>query len=152
MLEQCEVFIILLTLAEISPLCQKQMYQTTTCSSMFSSEKMVPNKSSLEPKVQVVDVFMNFEAPTITLEIGCHHIAQLQLDRGVAVNLITEPTVNELGLTNLEPKNIILPIANQSQMKPLGILYGIKTIVGGLQFLVSYLVLLPHSYGASFPI
>ena len=37
-------------------------------------------------------------------------------------------------------------------MKTFGIVQGIKTIVARLEFIISYLVVHPHSYGASFPI
>ena len=74
---------------------------------------MVPYKPSHKPKVQVVDVFIDFEYPTITLEIGHHHISGVQLDGGAAVDLMTKQTMNELGLTNLKPTNIILCVANQ---------------------------------------
>ena len=60
--------------------------------------------------------------------------------------------MNELGLTNLVPTNIILHVADQRRVKPLGIVQGIKIIVVGLEFIVNYLVVRPYSYGASFPI
>ncbi|KAI5065815.1 hypothetical protein GOP47_0018439 [Adiantum capillus-veneris] len=105
-----------------------------------------------EKGVQVVDTFMDLEAPTISLEIGSHSMTGVQLDGGVAVSLMTEQTIGELGLKQVEPTNIILRLADQRRVKPLGILQGVKTIVAGLEFYVSYLIVQPHSYGASFPI
>ena len=60
--------------------------------------------------------------------------------------------MQELGLQNLEPTNIVLRVADQRRVKPLGIIQGVKTMVASLEFHVSYLVVKPHSYGASFPI
>ena len=100
----------------------------------------------------MVDMFMDSEAPSITVEIGNHSISGVQLDGGAVVNLMTEHTMEELGLKTLEPTNIILRMADQRRVKPLGMLHGIKTIVAGLQFHVNYLVVRPHSYGESFPI
>ena len=74
---------------------------------------MVPDKPSHKPKVQVVDVFIDSKAPTITLKIRHHHIFGVQLDGGATVNLMTKWTMNELGLTNLEPTNIILHVVDQ---------------------------------------
>lgn len=95
---------------------------------------------------------MDSEAPTITVEIGQHCVIRVQLDGGSAVSLMTDQTMQELGFTNLEPTNIVLRVADQRRVKPLGIIQGVKTTVGGLEFHVSYLVVKPHSYAASFPI
>ncbi|KAI5063849.1 hypothetical protein GOP47_0020519 [Adiantum capillus-veneris] len=105
-----------------------------------------------EKGVQVVDMFMDLEAPTISLEIGSHSVTEVQLDGGAVVNLMTEQTMGELGLKQVEPTNIILHLANQRHVKSLGILQGVKSIVASLEFHVSYLIVRPHSYGASFPI
>ncbi|KAI5056279.1 hypothetical protein GOP47_0028097 [Adiantum capillus-veneris] len=91
-----------------------------------SSKMMEPIK---EKGVQVVDMFMDLEAPSISLEIGSHSMTIVQLDGGVAVSLMTEQTMGELGLKQVEPTNIILRLADQRRVKPLGILQGVKTIV-----------------------
>ena len=80
------------------------------------------SKRSQESDVQIVDLFMDLEAPTISVEIGNHNIAGVQLDGGAAINLITEQTMDELGLKNIEPTSIVLRLADQRKVKPLGIL------------------------------
>ena len=97
-------------------------------------------------------MLVDSEAPSITVEIGNHSVLGVQLDGRAAVNLMTEQTMKELGLTTLEDTNIILRMADQRRVKPLGMLQGIKTIVTRLPFLVSYLVVRPHLYGGLFPI
>ena len=66
-------------------------------------------------------MFTNFEAPTIIMEIGHHSVIGVQLDGGAEIRLMTEHTMQELGLTNLEPTNNILRVADQHQVQPIGI-------------------------------
>ena len=56
---------------------------------------------------------MDSEAPTITVEIGQHCVTGVQVDGGAAVSLMTDQTMQELGLQNLEPTNIVLRVADQ---------------------------------------
>lgn len=111
-----------------------------------------PRRPSSDSKVLEVDMFMDTDVPSISLEIGNHSITGIQLDGGATVSLMTEQTMEQLGLGNMDPTNIVLWLADQRRIKPLGVLQGIKTIVAGLEFQISYLVVHPHSYGASISI
>ena len=59
----------------------------------------------------------------------------VQLDGGAAVSLMTDQTMQELGLKDLEPTNIVLRVADQRRVKPMGILQNVRTMVAGLEFL-----------------
>ena len=45
-----------------------------------------------------MDMFVDMEAPTITVEIGQHVVTGVQLDGGAAVSLMTDQTMQDLGL------------------------------------------------------
>ena len=116
------------------------------------SQKKKKETQEKETKVQTVNMFANFEFPTITVKIHHHSIRGFQLDGGAPISPMTNQTMQDLGLTNMEPTNTILHVADQCCVKPLGILHDVQTMVVGFEFLVAYLVVRPHSYGASFSI
>ena len=105
-----------------------------------------------ESKVQTANMFPNSEFPTITVQIHHHSIHGVQLDGGVAVILMSDQMMQDLGLTNMEPTDTVLRVADQRHVRPLGILHNVQTMVAGLEFYVTYLVVRPHSYGTLFSI
>ena len=147
MLRKCEIPLDLPTLAEISPLCRKELYQRL----VRRRSRVARKTKETEPTIQIVDMLMDSEAPSIIVDIGDHSVIAVQLDGGVALRLMTKQTMQDLGLTNIEPTTIVLCVADQRQVKPLGMLQNIKTIIAGLEFHVSYLVVQPHTSRASFP-
>ena len=99
-----------------------------------------------------MDLFVDPGAPMIDVNIQTTMIRGAQLDGGaVVVNLITEQTMEVLGLKGLESTSLILRLADQRKVKPLGVLRNVKTIIAGLNFEISFLVVFPISQNTSYP-
>ena len=90
--------------------------------------------------VRIVDLFVDPSSPIIDVTIGNHCVAGVQLDGGVAVNLIIEQTMEELGLEGLEATNIVLHLADQRKVKPVRVLRMVKITIARLEFNTSFLV------------
>jgi hypothetical protein len=67
-------------------------------------------------------------------------IEGVQIDGGSSVNLMNVETMEEIGLTNMSTTPIILRMADQSHIKPLGILNQISTTIGGIEYKVNYVI------------
>jgi len=64
----------------------------------------------------------------------------VQVDSGSSVNLMNFETMEELGFTTMTPTPIILRMADQSRIKPLGMLSQIITTIGGIDYKIDYIV------------
>ena len=67
-------------------------------------------------------------------------IPKAQVDGGSSMNLVTEETMELLGLTGLMPTRILLKMADQHSVRPLGILKNVITEVGEHTSSVQYVV------------
>ena len=67
-------------------------------------------------------------------------IEGVQIDSGSSANLMNADTMEEIGLTTMTTTPIILRMANQSRVKPLGILKQVLTTIGGIDFQIDYIV------------
>ena len=102
--------------------------------------------------VDVNDISLDPGAPTIEVMIDGSLIYGVQIDSGSSVNLMNHDTMEELGLTNMTPTPIILRMADQSRVKPLGLLSQIPTIVGGIEYKVDYIIFKITESISSYPI
>ena len=91
-------------------------------------------------------------APIIDVEIEGLIISGVQVDGGSSVNLMNHDTMLGLHLVGLEETKLVLRMADQSRVKPLGILPKVKTRIAGLIFLIDYIVFQPNTSNASYPI
>ncbi|KAH7278435.1 hypothetical protein KP509_38G040700 [Ceratopteris richardii] len=89
---------------------------------------------------------------SMTVEIKGYAVPGAQLDSGAAVNLMTEFMMKALGLNHMEETPMSLRMADQTQVKPAGLLKNVSTIVGGLEFKVDYLIVRPRTSEATFSI
>ncbi|KAH7288040.1 hypothetical protein KP509_31G008900 [Ceratopteris richardii] len=89
---------------------------------------------------------------TVTVEIKGYAVPGAQLDSGAAVNLMTEYMMKALGLNHMEDTPMSLRMADQTQVKPAGLLKNVSTVVGGLEFQVDYLIVRPRTSEATFSI
>ena len=83
-------------------------------------------------EINVHDISIDPGAPTVDVMIDGSLIQGVQIDGGSSVNLMNQETMDEIGLTNMIATPKILRMANQSKVKPLGILKQVPTLVGGL--------------------
>ena len=76
----------------------------------------------------------------------------VQLDGGSSVNLMNLDTMKGLQLTGLQDTKLMLRMADQSRVKPLGILSDVKTTIASNPYWIDYIVFQPNSPHASYPI
>ena len=79
--------------------------------------------------------------PTISCQIGDHHIEQALLDLGTSVNLLPYSIYEELGLGELKPTKVTLQLADASVRYPKGVVEDVLIKVGEFVFPVDFVVL-----------
>ncbi|KAH7438544.1 hypothetical protein KP509_04G019600 [Ceratopteris richardii] len=102
--------------------------------------------------IQSITTQIDSNAPAVTVEIKGYAVPGAQLDSGAAVNLMTEFMMKALGLNHMEETPMSLRMADQTQVKPAGLLKNVSTVVGGLEFKVDYLIVRPRTSEATFSI
>ena len=117
----------------------------STCRSALSSSlvrkrpktvDVVNEINNFEEIVDVNDISINPSAPTVEVFIDGSLIEGVQIDSGSSVNLMNVDTMEEIGLTTITTTPIILRMADQSRIKPLGILKQVLTTIGGIDYIV----------------
>jgi hypothetical protein len=103
-------------------------------------------------EINVHDISNDPGAPTIDVMIDGSLIQGVQIDGGSSVNLMNQETMDEIGLTNMISTPIILRMADQSKVKPLGILKQVPTLVGGIEHKIDYIIFKITESIPSYPI
>eukprot|EP00268_Persea_americana_P007095 TRINITY_DN12609_c0_g1_i10.p1 TRINITY_DN12609_c0_g1~~TRINITY_DN12609_c0_g1_i10.p1 ORF type:complete len:354 (-),score=46.75 TRINITY_DN12609_c0_g1_i10:2790-3851(-) len=87
--------------------------------------------------------------PTISCQIGKHHIEKALLDLGASVNLFSYSIYEELGLGDLKKTNVTLQLADASIRYPKGVVEDVLIKVGDFVFPIDFVVLdTKHTFGA----
>ena len=132
-----------------------------TCRSALSSSlvrkrpktvDVVNEINNFEEIVDVNDISIDPGAPTVEVFIDGSLIEGVQIDSGSDVNLMNADTMEEIGLTTMTTTLIILRMADQSRVKPLGILKQVLTTIGGIDFQIDYIVFKITESISSYPI
>lgn len=84
-------------------------------------------------------------SPELDVEIEGCLVKKVPIDSGSGVNLMTEETAYGLGFKEFEPTRKVLRMADQSSRLPVGQLKKVPTVIGGVTFLLDYMVLKPMS-------
>ena len=120
-----------------------------TCRSALSSSlvrkkpktvDVVNEINNFEEIVDVNDISIDSGAPTVEVFIDSSLIDGVQIDSGSSVNLMNVDTMEEIGLKTMTTTPIILRMADQSRVKPLGILKQVLTTIGGIDFQIDYII------------
>ena len=120
-----------------------------TCRSAISSSlarkrpktvDVVNEINNFEEIVDVNNISIDPGAPTVEVFIDGSLIEGVQIDSGLSVNLMNVDTMEEIGLTTMTTTPIILRMADQSHIKPLGILKQVLTTIEGIDFQIDYIV------------
>ena len=132
-----------------------------TCRSALSSSlvrkrpkivDVVNEINNFEEIVDVNNISIDPGAPTVEVFIDGSLIEGVQIDSGSSVNLMNADTMEEIGLTTMTTTPIILRMADQSHVKPLGILKQVLTTIGGIDFRIDYIVFKVTESISSYPI
>ena len=91
-------------------------------------------------------------APTIDVTIDGVMVTGVQVDGGSSVNLMNSETMHGLDMKNLVPTSLILRMADQSRVKPMGILRSVITTIAGIQYPIDYIVFKLNNSSLSYPI
>jgi hypothetical protein len=103
-------------------------------------------------EINVHDISIDPGAPIVDVMIDGSLIPGVQIDGGSSVNLMNQETMDEIGLTRMIPTPIILRMADQSKVKPLGILKQVPTLVGGIEYKIDYIIFKITKSISSYPI
>ena len=106
----------------------------------------------LRPIVNEVTISPDPGAPTVDVVIDGIVLRGVQLDGGSSVNLMNLDTMKGLQLTGLQDTKLMLRMADQSRVKPLGILSDVKTTIACNPYWIDYIVFQPNSPHASYPV
>jgi hypothetical protein len=106
-LDEIQPQISLRQLLALAPKCRSEL-----------SSSLVRKRPKL---VDVHDISINPGAPIVDVLIDGSLIEGVQINSGSSVNLMSVETMEEIGLTNMSTTPIILRMADQSRVKPLGI-------------------------------
>ena len=158
-LDKMQPQISLRQLLALSPLCKNELTSSlvrkrpkTTEEVNVKTKKDRSLKNKTPKIVDVHDISVDPGAPTVDVMIDGALIEGAQVDSGSSVNLMNVDTMEELGLTNMTSTPIILRMADQSRVVPLGILKGIITNIGGLRFKINYIVFKVSESISTYPI
>ncbi|KAH7288162.1 hypothetical protein KP509_31G014900 [Ceratopteris richardii] len=151
LLADTEVTLDIGTLLKCSPACRKQFYNEYIKKPRKARDKRRQDKE-VQGMIQSITMQIDSNAPAVTVEIKGYAVPGAQLDSGAAVNLMTEYMMKALGLNHMEDTPMSLRIADQTQVKPTGLLKNVSTVVGGLEFKVDYLIVRSRTSEATFSI
>ncbi|KAH7433374.1 hypothetical protein KP509_07G066300 [Ceratopteris richardii] len=151
LLADTEVTLDIGTLLKCSPAYRKQFYNEYIKKPRKAREKKRQDKD-IQGIIQSITTQIDSNAPAVTVEIKGYAVPGAQLDSGAAVNLMTEFMIKALGLNHMEETLMSLRMADQTQVKPAGLLKNVSIVVGGLEFKVDYLIVRPRTSEATFSI
>ena len=109
-------------------------------------------RKRIKPVVNEVSLSPDPGAPTVDVQIDGIIVCGVQIDGGSSVNLMNMDTMNSLHLSGLERTKLMLRMADQSQVKPMGILPKVETSIFGIVYLIDYIVFQPSTPNTSYPI
>ncbi|KAH7447749.1 hypothetical protein KP509_01G119300 [Ceratopteris richardii] len=151
LLADTEVTLDISTLLKCSPAYRKQFYNEYIKKPRKARDKNRQDKD-VQGIIQSIMTQIDSNAPTVTVKIKGYAVPGAQLDSGATVNLMTEFMMKALGVNHMEETPMSLRMADQTQVKPAGLLKNVSTVVGGLEFKVDYLIVRPRTSEATFSI
>ena len=113
------------------------------------------SSSKVRKRAKIVDVHdISLDLGTLVIDviIDGSLINGVQVESGSSINLINVDTMEELGLTSMTTTPIILKMANQSRVKPLGMLSQLLTTISGIDYKIDYVVFKISESISTYPI
>ncbi|KAL3702028.1 hypothetical protein R1sor_020050 [Riccia sorocarpa] len=89
--------------------------------------------------------------PVVPVTIDGHLIPNCRIDSGSSVNVITLDTMRALGLINMLTTATVLRMADGRNIRPVGELKNVHTLIGEQTYMVNYIVM-DMSHPAQFPV
>ena len=77
----------------------------------------------------------------IFVQIGDILVSNVLIDLGVAINVMTKKTMDQLGLVHIRPTPTVLELANRSKIKPEGMLDDVVVSLDSWEYPADFIVL-----------
>ena len=81
------------------------------------------------------------QLPLITIQLGKNNITRVLLDGGSGINIMSEELRKKLGLPKPSPAPYNLRMADQSEVKPIGLFRDLTIIIQGISYVVTFTVM-----------
>ncbi len=101
---------------------------------------LIPSQH-VSPKPIVVLVTIVRQMVLIQVQVGRNFIEDVLLNGGFGVNIIMGKLTELLGLAKLKPTPYNLRMANQTIVKPLGLIKDLKFFVHGIPYTITFIVI-----------
>lgn len=83
--------------------------------------------------------------PVVTVQIGNVLVSKFIIDLGVAINVMTNKTMDQIRLSHLFPTSTMLELANRSKIKPEGVLDDVIISLDSWEYPTDFIVLQPKN-------
>jgi hypothetical protein len=93
------------------------------------------------PKLVIALITIDHQMVVIQVQVGNNFIKDVFLDGGFKVNIITEKLKVKLGLSKPKPTPYDLHMADQTIIKPLGLIKDLKILVHGIPYAVTFILI-----------
>lgn len=88
----------------------------------------------------------------IFVQIGDILVSNVLIDLGVAINVMTKQTMDQLGLVHIRPTPTMLELANRSKIKPEGMLDDVVVSIDSWEYPTDFIVLQPKHLVGEHPL
>lgn len=82
-------------------------------------------------------------APKLPIQVNSCLIKYVPVDGGSGVNIMIDSTADQLGYHELQPTARMMRLTDRARVSPKGILIGVPTTIGGIEFPLNYLIMKP---------
>jgi hypothetical protein len=101
---------------------------------------LVPLEHVIQELV-VASIVIDHQMAMIQVQVGKNFVGDVYLDGGFRVNIIIEKLKVNLGLSKPNPTPYNLCMANQTIIKPLGLIKGLRILVHGIFYTLTFTVI-----------
>jgi hypothetical protein len=105
---------------------QKLKLEKPNITTKMISKPSVTTVIETHSKVDNTTIKVNNQMATIQIQVRKNIVEDVLLGVGASVNIITKNLITKLGLHKPRPAPFLLKMANQSMIKPLGIIINLK--------------------------
>jgi len=83
--------------------------------------------------------------PVVSVQIGNVLVSNVLIDLGVAINVMTKQTMDQLRLSHLRPTPTVLELSDRSKIKPKGVLDVVIISLDSWEYPTDFIVLQPKN-------
>lgn len=106
--------------------------------------QFVGRAAELMTQCMHMEKYTNSENPIVSVQIGDVLISNVLIDLGVAINVMTSQTMDQLGLDHIHPTPIVLELTDRSKIKPEGLLDDVVVSIDSWEYPTNFIMLQPN--------